>query len=356
MALQVKCLLPLFLAVSVLTAESLHGKNQDVLLIGNSYTIYTKNAFESAVGGDPDHTLYVEMVAVGGSTLAAHYLHRFGQIRSALQSRAWDIVVMQEHSLGPINNPAGFLQGAIDIAAMVAQDSPGAEIWLFETWARRAGHTIYTGGYTPAQMQQDLRDQYNAVAAVIGANVIPVGDVFEKSYAIRPFPQLNLHDTDGSHQNDAGKYLCGLTLYSVLFDVPASNTSYTGGVSATDLALFHQSTAAITGNHASANSSNSAGGGGCAAQSGIRAWSSILLLMLLFSSTHLIRRRSKHPAIWVSNSTLVVIVTRLTYTPCNELQVHSAWASLENLYRGSCTIRGLVCRTLPIARCACLHP
>jgi hypothetical protein len=150
-----------------------------------------------------------------------------------------DVVVLQEQSLRPTDpfNPAQFKADAAWFYDRVKATSPDTKIVLYETWARAAGDDLYPGTFSsPATMQSQLRAHYtdaalNYIPAHAAAprktdvTVAPVGDAWERELATFGIP---LHDPDRSHPNFDGAYLCGLVLFSTIYQVPTRGLTALG--------------------------------------------------------------------------------------------------------------------------------
>ena len=129
---------------------------------------------------------------------------------------------MQEYSTKPthIGDPNGFRADALTFLGLVRGQSPGVRGVLFETWARGPGHSYYPGTFPggPAQMQQELRDNYELarqdLVAAYGADsavVAHVGDAWEAT------GWDDLHATDIYHANTRGTYLTGLVIFGTVY-------------------------------------------------------------------------------------------------------------------------------------------
>jgi hypothetical protein len=78
---------------------------------------------------------------------------------------------------------------------------------------------------------------YVDVGNEIGALVIPVGLAFEEAY--RRFPNLKLHNRDGTHPSLLGTYLAACTTFATLYGrSPVGNSYRAEGI--TDEALATQ--------------------------------------------------------------------------------------------------------------------
>ncbi len=184
-----------------------------VLFIGNSYTFVNDlPAMIEAVADGAGHPLLTSMIAVGGATLADHVANP--EVTTTL-AEGWDVVVVQGQSVEPITQPDVFVQGAVDLAAMVEIGTPDAAFVLYETWARRAGDPVLDElGMDAAQMQQALTAGYADAATASMGTVAPVGQTW--ALALMQAPQIDLFAADGSHPSPAGTYLASCVFFRAI--------------------------------------------------------------------------------------------------------------------------------------------
>lgn len=235
-------------AILGVAAQASRGQtvHRNVLFVGNSYTQQTRSQLTSFVGADPTATITSDDVTTGGWTLEQHYLNRMTtepyeseSLYAKLRHTAWDYVVLQGASTEPTSygSVSVFLQAAANLAAFIQAECPSATVALYETWARRADWSTYSGAYTPATMQAELRTNYGAAAVAAGGLYVPVGDAWEAAYAVRPYAAPNwfsLHESDQSHPAATGEYLSGAVLYETLYDRSSVGSSYRGALSQAD--------------------------------------------------------------------------------------------------------------------------
>ncbi|MBN2007061.1 MAG: SGNH/GDSL hydrolase family protein [Anaerolineae bacterium] len=192
---------------------------QRILFLGNSYTycneLPTMLAQLAAAGGkDVD----VHQVTAGGVTLEWHAQN---EATLAALYEAWDFVVLQEHSIRPIQDTPRMSIAAAVLHQIIA--SIGAQTVLFMTWARQ---------HFP-EMQAGLARVYTEIAQEIGARVAPVGLAWEAALAADP--SLALYTEDKSHPTPLGSYLAACVFYATFFGessvgLPAKLTTAGGEV------------------------------------------------------------------------------------------------------------------------------
>ncbi|MEM6996085.1 MAG: hypothetical protein AAF721_36600 [Myxococcota bacterium] len=186
-----------------------------VLFIGNSYlNIHNLPQRVASLGNAAGIAIEVDKVTMGGESFEYHV----GRAKTGrlLESRPWDVVVLQSHSLDPLRNEDGFFRAGAELGTRAR--AVGASPLLFETWARRAGHNLYNyfeparGG--PAAMQSAVTERYAKLGDTEDMPVAPVGTAWLR--AIAEHPELDLFAKDGGHPSAQGAYLGACVIFSVL--------------------------------------------------------------------------------------------------------------------------------------------
>jgi hypothetical protein len=184
-----------------------------VLFLGNSYTYFNDLPAILSELAKAGHQCTVEtrMVAPGGKTLKDHW--ESSASHQALDSQAWDFVVLQDQSTLGINF---YFEGQ----TRVGGDEifrPYAERWANEirkhhatpvfylTWARRA---------TPVD-QAALNYAYIRAARTTHSLVAPVGLAWAR--VRQTDPSIDLYYRDGAHPSPAGSYLAACAIYAAIF-------------------------------------------------------------------------------------------------------------------------------------------
>ncbi len=185
-----------------------------ILFIGNSYTYYNNGLDnmlrEYASNSNQDIELETLAITGGGMTLENHFNSQ--NTINAIQSEAWDIVVLQEQSQMPILDTEHFLTYASKLDSLI--DLTGAQTCFFMTWARE---------YDQSQIE-GLAAAYNQAGQECDAIVVPVGQVFNSVFV--DDYEINLYAGDGSHPSPQGSYLASACFYRRLFNLPANETSF----------------------------------------------------------------------------------------------------------------------------------
>ncbi len=181
--------------------------SKTMLFIGNSYIYYNDlPKVLASLATASDISLVTGIVAGGGFSLEKHI--ELGNVEPAVKGKeptaewssskrvvsvpsisgCWDWVVIQDHSLRPLENPEKLLESAKHIAGAVGQ--VGSKIVLLATWSRQS---------TP-ETQPALSSAVANAAQQVGGSVVLAGDAWQA--AIRE--GFDLYHPDGSHPNPAG--------------------------------------------------------------------------------------------------------------------------------------------------------
>lgn len=189
------------LAVGLLSLLTANGSAQNqkdtlrVLFVGNSYT-YFENLPQvvSVLSEQTDMVLVTEKITIGGAKLSEHWRGARGlNTIEKIRNGGYDIVVLQEWSLGTVNekDSAVFYLG---LFSRLVRES-GAEPYYYLTWAREK-----------IPQQQDVISRvYRETAALNRATVVPAGEAWARARSLRP--EIRLFDPDGTHPSDLGTYL-----------------------------------------------------------------------------------------------------------------------------------------------------
>lgn len=225
-------ILLLFLALALLPTEApcesrdtlrLHFKPpESVLFTGNSLTFYNNSIYTHLrrllVAEDPAarEKILLKSMTISGAVLAEH---RDG-LQQMLESRSWDVIVLQGHSREAID-PAmlpGFRTALEDSSGRIR--SSGSEPVLFMTWA-----------YSDRpQMTAELNSIYSRLGKEFDMMVIPVGLAFEKAGV--KLNGVRLHTDDTVHPSLAGTYLAAAVFYCALYGKSPEKLGYDAGLDA----------------------------------------------------------------------------------------------------------------------------
>ncbi len=191
-----------------------------VLFVGNSFTYYNNSLHKHfreltwASGLFTRDNSRFRIMTISGARLPEHA----GGFENVVSSDAWDVVVMQGHSLGPISDGTAepFREAARTFAGKARQR--GTRPVFFMTWA-------YTD---KPEMTARLNQAYSAIGRELDAEVVPVGLAFAAVRSERP--DISLRIEDGSHPTLAGTYLAACTFFAALHQQSPEGVEYDAGL------------------------------------------------------------------------------------------------------------------------------
>lgn len=166
-----------------------------VLFVGNSYTYFENLPQVVSVLSEKTGTVLItEKITIGGAKLSEHWRGARGlSTREKIRKGKYDIVVLQEWSLGTVNE----------------SDSAVLYLGLFSKLAREAGAKPYYyltwGREKVPQQQEAISRVYRETAALNMATVVPAGEAWARARELRP--DFDLFNPDGTHPSELGTYL-----------------------------------------------------------------------------------------------------------------------------------------------------
>src|SRR6266550_1489292 len=164
-----------------------------VLFLGNSLTYFNDMPRMTArIGAKEPRPLFVDAVTLGGADLDDLW-YRTDALKRLWQSH-WDYVIIQERGgHAAMDRGERFHEGLRKLADQVRMS--GATPVLFMTW--------YPGNGT----------FFRTAARRAHTLLLPVGIAWKEEF-----------NADGTHPNIAGSYLIACSVYSLIYDKPASDT------------------------------------------------------------------------------------------------------------------------------------
>ena len=176
-----------------------------VLFIGNSYTYCNDlpgTLSRLAAAGEPAMQIETDRCTPGGYSLERHWAD--GEALKKIRLGGWDVVVLQDKSTGPVDEPGPESMKAHARKFHAEIEKIGARTVFYMTWARQ---------HRP-EMIEPLAARYNEIAEELHAVAAPVGRAWQRAFAARP--GLVLHVEDRSHPNALGTYLAACVFYATL--------------------------------------------------------------------------------------------------------------------------------------------
>ena len=204
----------------------------NLLFYGNSYsaTNGSVNVLVDLLADEAGFEVPLSVPRYGKGKNLSYHLNLAQSLaidRSFPLGEEWDWVVMQGGTLeaaATAGNTPNFVANGVQIMDNVRLHSPGALAVIYQTWARGAGHSLYTaptptypGG--PLQMHLELEDGNQQLADAIDAAYGPGTAVIAaagESSALRGFDP-SFYKADLSHPSNELTIQAGTTIFTRIF-------------------------------------------------------------------------------------------------------------------------------------------
>jgi hypothetical protein len=190
-----KFIVVLLLLVLVGASEAQVKTQLKVLFVGNSFTFY--NNLPQVVSYMADSTaikLQTQKSTVGGAFLSEHWQGKRGlKTKKMIQEGKYDVVIIQENSMGAIDSPDSLMKYTKLFADLIR--STGAKPYLYQVWARQRVPQYHT----------ELNAVYEKVAREANISLIPIGKAWNTARTYRPTAPL--FDADGIHPSNMGTFM-----------------------------------------------------------------------------------------------------------------------------------------------------
>lgn len=174
-----------------------------VLFVGNSLTFRPPHDLPGAVARLVP-ALQAQRLVEDGASLREHLAS--GRLARALASSRSDLVVLQDYSVRPLEEPEGFHADARLCAALVREQ--GARLAFFAPWL---------GVSRTRDEWERVAQAYEAAGRELGAPVARVGRAWRAALDAG----LALHEADEEHAGPLGSDLAALVVRHALFmDAP----------------------------------------------------------------------------------------------------------------------------------------
>lgn len=183
--------------ISILVTANIFAQKDTlhVLFVGNSYTYYENLPQIVSLISDRTKTkLITQKTTIGGAKLSEHWKAERGlKTKAMIEKGKYDIVVLQEYSMGAINEPDSLKIYSKLFCDLIKKQ--GSTPCFYLTWAREK----------VPQYQDIINRVHSEVAKENHSALIPVGKAWALARQLRP--DMNLFTPDGSHPSPIGTFL-----------------------------------------------------------------------------------------------------------------------------------------------------
>lgn len=213
----------------------------DVVFVGNSHTFV--NAVPRMVQmlvGEDQRPMWFHSSTSPGKILEWH-VHE-GEALEVLDSKEWDVVVMQPGSTEPL----GMTESMFKHARKLAAAAKPARAIVFMPWARHPGYDpeIYQQSWYAPNYDIAVKAMLEIVEST-RLEVAPVGVAWQQA---RRETDIALYRHDGNHATRAGSFLAALVLYGSIYETdPAETTWAPPGINGPDAQALRTIASAVLG-------------------------------------------------------------------------------------------------------------
>lgn len=189
-----------------------------ILFIGNSYTYYhdMPECIFAPMAKEAGLDVQVQAVTHGGYKLewfADPENEEGKRLRSVVEGRHYDCIVLQDHSLSTILDPAGFFGGLRSMKKLLEDKTD--RFVLYATWARKPGNeTLAELGMTNEKMTRHIAESYDEAGQRFDMKVAHVGKAFAE-YA-KQHPDEELYFVDLHHSSVLGSTIAAKTILDAI--------------------------------------------------------------------------------------------------------------------------------------------
>lgn len=185
-----------------------------ILFVGNSYTYYH----------DMPERIFAPMAAEAGLdcevqavTHGGYWLNWYAdpdneegkRLRSVVEGRHYDCIILQDHSLSTIQDPGSFFGGIRALKELLLPHTD--RFVLYATWGRKPGCvTLEELGMTNGEMTRHVAEAYDEAGQRFGMTVAHVGKAFA-AYAAE-HPEAELYFEDLHHSSVLGSTVAARTI------------------------------------------------------------------------------------------------------------------------------------------------
>ena len=185
----------IFLISGITCSAQVAKDTLNVLFVGNSYTFYENlPQIVSLISNASKTKIVTKKSTIGSAKLCQHWLGERGlKTKEIIKNGKFDIVVLQEHSMGTIKEPDSLVKYSKLLCDYIKKHH--AKPYFYLTWAREK---------TP-EMQETITKVYTNIAKDNDATLVPVGNAWAQSQKLNP--SIKLFTADGSHPSRLGTFL-----------------------------------------------------------------------------------------------------------------------------------------------------
>ena len=215
------------------------------LFIGNSFTYKGSDA---GTDSNPEVPADFKKIAtsfnidteVDAICKGSHTLTKFAdptdemgaKVETALTTKQYDYVILQEQSTTPINNYSTFETAVKKLKKRIDETQTNCKTVLYETWGTPYNTTNEPKKYgsSVTEMEAKLREAYTNAGDASGCKVNYIGKAFTYAY---DHEHIDIYNSDNRHQNEYGAYLSAASHIRSFFKIKVENCAEFCGLNQT---------------------------------------------------------------------------------------------------------------------------
>jgi len=191
---------------------------KQILFIGNSYTYFhdMPERIFAPMAAQEGLDWEVRAVTHGGYKLewyADPENEEGKRLRSVVEGRHFDCIILQDHSLSTIQDPGAFFGGIRALKELLQSHTD--HFVLYGTWGRKPGCvTLEEIGMTNEEMTRHIAEHYDEAGQRFGMTVAHVGKAF-RAYN-QEHPEAELYFEDLHHSSPLGSTVAAQTILNAV--------------------------------------------------------------------------------------------------------------------------------------------
>ena len=200
-----KLLLAILYLFSCLAAQDKNTEN--ILFIGNSFTFYWNLPLVvEAMANERNYNFDITQSTASGSSLKDHWFENDElKLKTLITTGRYDRVVLQDHSLNPLQNLVESRRYFIDFIEWVKANN-GAP-YIYATWMYKG---ISNNNYN---VVDPIQDALQPVADKTGAVMVPIDQAFRTIQ--KRHPNIPIFMSDNKHPSPIGTYLAACVYFRI---------------------------------------------------------------------------------------------------------------------------------------------
>ena len=180
---------------------------ENILFIGNSFTFYWNLPLVvESMANERDYNFNITQSTASGSSLKDHWFENDElKSKTLITTGRYDRVVLQDHSLNPLQNLVESRRYFTDFIEWVKANN--GKPYIYATWVYKS---ISNNNY---DVVDPIQDALQPVADKTGAVMVPIDQAF--STLQKRHPNIPIFMSDNKHPSPVGTYLAACVYFRI---------------------------------------------------------------------------------------------------------------------------------------------